>query len=586
MNANGPMNADGRRGGRRVAGRWARLWRVPGRAVGRVMALAVIVPGIMALGVAGGATPAFAAAPPGFAVAAAVSGEVELHPAGGGGAFAIESGALISPGDRLVTGPESGLQVVLSDESVFTVGADSEFVLEQFDYDPETAAGKVKAGVPKGVFKLVTGRVGAANPGNVEVEMPSTTLVVRGTIAAGRAGEGADTGILLGPGARRLSADRQGAIGLVPKGAGAEVVVFRSGFFATVDANGNVIAEGEMSGEAFAALLAGLTAGGGRGAEVAQAGLERAAEATGEAAPATPADLARDEGIDDPAAIAGGTPAGNAVAQATEQAARGLGEAAGARSRSGAPIANADQDGEASEVEAIAEEALEALDADGLERLIATFEAGGSGVLAVGLGDDGGAGLGEALSELVPAGDDLGGGGDEGGVGGDDVGGGGVGDGDDGAGGDDDIGGDNDLPGDVTRIVDLGELGDLVFQQQPPIDMEEGGTFTLRFEVAAGQLEFLGFTDINTQNVVDGVISFDHRSEGDRLPNGVDTLTLSLADRTLRDRGGCFQAATCAASITVRNAGEGIVAQFFELDLDTGGGDDRFAGTIVRRPGN
>src|SRR5262245_1548703 len=54
-----------------------------------------------------------AVVPPGFAVTAAVHGSVELRPTDGSPAFAVNSGAVVAPGDRIVTGPASGLQLIL-----------------------------------------------------------------------------------------------------------------------------------------------------------------------------------------------------------------------------------------------------------------------------------------------------------------------------------------------------------------------------------------------------------------------------------------------------------------------------------------
>ena len=136
-------------------------------------------------------------------VAAAVRGSVKLvsfkTPTAVG--KNVSSGDPIYLGDKIEAGPAAGLQVMLMDETVFTIGPDSAIVIDRFIYDPAKSAGKVGARVLKGVFRFVSGKVAANKPSDMEVKLPNGTIGIRGTSAGGFVRNGVSEVVLLGPGA-------------------------------------------------------------------------------------------------------------------------------------------------------------------------------------------------------------------------------------------------------------------------------------------------------------------------------------------------------------------------------------------------
>ncbi len=118
-------------------------------------------------------------------VAAAVRGSVSLARATVT-ARPVTSGESIFMLDQLKSGPSSGMQILLLDETVFTIGPESELIVDEFVYDADTSAGKVGATVAKGVFRFVTGKVAKRNPRNMQVSLPAGNIGVRGTVVAGR----------------------------------------------------------------------------------------------------------------------------------------------------------------------------------------------------------------------------------------------------------------------------------------------------------------------------------------------------------------------------------------------------------------
>jgi len=149
----------------------------------------------LAVALALGALPAAAADQAG--VSAAVRGEVALNRPQVAVGRQVVSGEPILLQDAIRSGPRSGMQILLLDETVFTIGPESELVVDEFVYDPQTSAGRVSAQVSKGVFRFVTGRVAHENPANMNVRLPSGTLGVRGTIVAGRVDPASQSSLLV-----------------------------------------------------------------------------------------------------------------------------------------------------------------------------------------------------------------------------------------------------------------------------------------------------------------------------------------------------------------------------------------------------
>ncbi len=149
----------------------------------------------------------------------------------------VQSGDPVFLGDTIETGPDSGLQIMLMDETIFTIGPDAALIIDEFVYDPETSAGKVTASVLKGAFRFVSGRVAKEEPRNMNVKTPVGTIGIRGTSTAGRVipanpndpnSEISADIVLLGPGADNNANERAGRI--IVSNADTSVEISRSGF--------------------------------------------------------------------------------------------------------------------------------------------------------------------------------------------------------------------------------------------------------------------------------------------------------------------------------------------------------------------
>jgi hypothetical protein len=134
-------------------------------------------------------------------------------------------------GDLVVSGPNSALQVLLKDKTVFTLGANTRITIDKFVFDPDRGASDVSLAVTRGVFRFMSGP-SLHGAGRNAITTPVGSIGVRGTIvllAVGpetaelmkiQPGIAPPTGdvsqatlvILVGPGGHNQGTDSVGAI--------------------------------------------------------------------------------------------------------------------------------------------------------------------------------------------------------------------------------------------------------------------------------------------------------------------------------------------------------------------------------------
>ena len=115
-------------------------------------------------------------------VSAAVTGDVTLNKVTGEIGILVESGMPVYLGDRVITSPNSGMQILLLDETVFTIGPDSDVAIDEFVYDPATGDGRIVADMARGVMRFVTGKIPLNNPSSMDINLPVGSIGIRGTI--------------------------------------------------------------------------------------------------------------------------------------------------------------------------------------------------------------------------------------------------------------------------------------------------------------------------------------------------------------------------------------------------------------------
>ena len=124
----------------------------------------------------------------------------------------LKAGDKIYLNETIYAGAGSGTQILLLDQSTFTVGEDSEVVMDTFVFDPSTNDGKIVASVKQGSLKVISGLISKKNPDSLTVEVPEGTLGSRGTEFQTIVSKGRTDTLLIGPGKNNSLGMRPGAV--------------------------------------------------------------------------------------------------------------------------------------------------------------------------------------------------------------------------------------------------------------------------------------------------------------------------------------------------------------------------------------
>jgi len=84
----------------------------------------------------------------------------------------------IAEKDRINTASKSRVQVILKDDTVITIGPDSEYYFETFQ---ESGDVQVNMRIERGFFKSVTGKIGKIAPERFKIQTKAATIGIRGT---------------------------------------------------------------------------------------------------------------------------------------------------------------------------------------------------------------------------------------------------------------------------------------------------------------------------------------------------------------------------------------------------------------------
>lgn len=112
-------------------------------------------------------------------VNAAIRNSVRTQPVGESALRPAAVRGQVRIGDVFVSGPQSQLQVLLRDRSIFTVGSNARVTIDRFVIDTDRSAGGASASVARGAFRFVSGRSG---PRAGAVRTPVASIGVRGTV--------------------------------------------------------------------------------------------------------------------------------------------------------------------------------------------------------------------------------------------------------------------------------------------------------------------------------------------------------------------------------------------------------------------
>lgn len=134
---------------------------------------------IAAIAAIAGAFACAAQAQEAVGVNAGIRNSVRTQPVGESALRAAVLRGQVRTGDVIVSGAQSQLQVLLRDQSIFTVGSNARVTIDRFVIDTDRGAGGASASVARGAFRFVSGRGG---PRAGAVRTPVASIGVRGTV--------------------------------------------------------------------------------------------------------------------------------------------------------------------------------------------------------------------------------------------------------------------------------------------------------------------------------------------------------------------------------------------------------------------
>lgn len=146
-----------------------------------VLTAALLLAGLnfIPVGAAQAQTAATAAATAQAGTVKRVAGTVTLERAGSRNPVAV--GAPVQAGDILRTGSDGAVGITLADDTLLTLGADSELLLDSYSFDSTTHDGGLLVSLWRGTVGVVTGLIGRKAPEKLRFQTRTVVLGVRGT---------------------------------------------------------------------------------------------------------------------------------------------------------------------------------------------------------------------------------------------------------------------------------------------------------------------------------------------------------------------------------------------------------------------
>jgi hypothetical protein len=99
------------------------------------------------------------------------------------------AGAPLAVMDTLVTGPSGAIGIVLKDNSVISLGPNSNFRLTEFAFEPKEGKLALLGELARGTLEYISGKISKIARDAAKFRTPYTTIAVRGTRILVRAGE-------------------------------------------------------------------------------------------------------------------------------------------------------------------------------------------------------------------------------------------------------------------------------------------------------------------------------------------------------------------------------------------------------------
>ena len=95
--------------------------------------------------------------------------------------LALKVGMPVRESDVVVTGSNGTVGITFADNSLLSIGPNSNFALERYVFNSTTHAGQFDASLKKGTLAVISGKMVKQSPEAMRVRTPSSIMGVRGT---------------------------------------------------------------------------------------------------------------------------------------------------------------------------------------------------------------------------------------------------------------------------------------------------------------------------------------------------------------------------------------------------------------------
>ncbi|MDX8394339.1 MAG: FecR family protein [Mariprofundales bacterium] len=91
------------------------------------------------------------------------------------------TGQVVTAGDTLKTGDDGAIGVLFNDDTLISLGANSEYQLDDYVYKPKEGKFSFISTVVSGTLEFISGKITKMSPDSVAVKTPTGTIGIRGT---------------------------------------------------------------------------------------------------------------------------------------------------------------------------------------------------------------------------------------------------------------------------------------------------------------------------------------------------------------------------------------------------------------------
>ncbi|MBF0624550.1 MAG: FecR domain-containing protein [Magnetococcales bacterium] len=96
-------------------------------------------------------------------------------------AVPVQLGDPVLMNDQFSTGPGGSVGITFNDNTRVSIGPETEFVVDEFVYQPQQNKLSFGSRITKGTMQFVSGTIAKLSPETVKINTPTGTIGVRGT---------------------------------------------------------------------------------------------------------------------------------------------------------------------------------------------------------------------------------------------------------------------------------------------------------------------------------------------------------------------------------------------------------------------